>query len=591
MGNVFIIKYDYFHSYMTVLQNGKTVNQLSLFSRCNNQPFSVWYSELPQYCAAEANSSFSVYFMGGEFHSFIIRSIFSNFSQCSSYKYTNEIISSIHRIKWLDDVCEKAHDTFSPLTISISSTINDVPLNKICGNSSIKKIDNNRFVFFDMQHTGITFTYQNTICTSDIIITDSTSISSQFHKCNTSNYPQLIIQLSTGKPMFIRSENNTFYISCNYNDLISIIRNWMCDFILPTYYTIFQRSASSCKTVQKDNNLKTKCEMLTAIEPYLELKVPNKIQLGQPTAFGFKKYPEDLRCTISVDNQSAASVGKKGDRLYVNPQKEGNYKLVARVKEHPDIISSVDFTIYRFIHVNSIKISPLQNAIVVGDIFQVPYTVSPSNAHDKHQISWYINPSNMIVAFQGGNSFSALKSGKCTITLTIGNVSQKIDVCILDKATDIRFDKSSVSVKLGNNSSIVSTIVSPSNGAIGNIKYNVSDPSVLSFDPVNGQINTKSEGTAVLTAVLLDKNGHLISDCKCNITVTPPKDIVTPDPITVIAVLLLLCFLLLYGFDTLRNTCGIAFIVLSIINIIKKRSVYSILSCVISVLVLIAMLF
>lgn len=441
-----------------------------------------------------------------------------------------------------------------------------------------------------MQHTNIAFSYQKTTYSSDIIITDSTS-SKQFQKNNNSNYPQLIIQLSIDKPMFIRSEDDTFYISCSYNDLNSIIRSWMCDFILPNYYLIFQRSASSCKTVQIDDTLKKKCEMLTAIEPYLELRVSNKIQLGQPTAFEFSKYPEDLKCTISVDNQSAASVGKKGNRLYINPQKEGNYKLLAKVKDYPSIISSADFTIYRYIHVNSIMISPIQKNIVVGDIFQVPYTVNPSNAHDKNQVIWNINPSNVIVAFQGGNSFSALKSGKCTITLNIGKISQTINVTILDKATDIKFDKSSISVKLGNNSCIISTIVSPSNGAIGSIRYNVSDPSVLSFDSVNGQINTKAEGSAVLTAVLLDKKGHLVSDCKCNITVTPPKDIVTPDPLTVISVLLLLCFLFLFGFDTLSNTCGIAFIVLSIINIIKKRSVYSVSLCVISVIVFIAMLF
>jgi len=591
VGNAFIIKYDYFHSNLSVLQNGKATSQLSQFSRCNNQPFDVWFSELPQYCIAEANNSFSIDFTGGEIHSLILRSIFTSCEQCNSYKFSREIINASHRIKWFNELCLAIHNQSHKLSISISSTITNYSIDKISNNSVFRKLDNTHFIFSDMLDTAVAFSYKSKDYSSDIIISNTDDHIQQLGLNRASNIPQLVIRLSNDSPKFLGVNNNAYFISCDSNSMLSIIRNWMCDFILPSYYLTFQRLLASNSTIQTNHNLKTKCDMLTSTVPYLKLKIDSKIKLGQTIAFEFIKYPEDLKCTISADNQSAASVGKRGTQLFLNPQKEGNYKLVARVKEHPELFTSADFLIYRYINVNSIGFNSLPKQIAVGDTFQIQYTVTPTNAHDRNQVSWEIVPQNKTISFQGGNTFAALKPGKCTVTLRVGKASQSISVTILDAAKDIKFDKSSISVKLGNNSSIITTIVSPPNCAVGTIKYHVSDPSILSFDRVNGQIITKAEGSAVLTAVLLDKSGRLVSDCKCNITVTPPKDIITPDPLSVIALLLLISYILLFSFDTLSNTCGFAFIVVSIISIIKKRSVYTVVSCIISVVILITMLF
>lgn len=61
----FRIQYDSINMKLSVIQNGKQMGVYSQFSRCNSQPFMNWCEKLPQYCFTEANSKYSIIFMGG----------------------------------------------------------------------------------------------------------------------------------------------------------------------------------------------------------------------------------------------------------------------------------------------------------------------------------------------------------------------------------------------------------------------------------------------------------------------------------------------------------------------------------------------
>ena len=67
----------------------------------------------------------------------------------------------------------------------------------------------------------------------------------------------------------------------------------------------------------------------------------------------------------------------------------------------------------------------------------------------------------------------------------------------------------------------------------------------LDFDANNGQIIPKREGNAVITAILLDNRGAIIDDCNCNVTILPPKDVITPDGALVLLIVSLIGSLLL----------------------------------------------
>lgn len=581
MGVAFDIKYDKCNKLLSVLQNGSQTGAYSQFSRCNNQPFEKWFDLLANYCVAEANSVFSVSFSGGELYSLILKKHFQNLSLCSNYKYKKDIIMDCDRVRWLDTLCKSINAPSIDVLISSTIDITSLP------NVNLVAFRNNDFQFTDMKHIPIFF---NKIASRNADVTIVNSYTDYENLDLKPNKPSLMIIADTQKLEFCEYKNKLFVFRCSKDSILSLIRTWMYDFILPSYYTTVSRLVLSGTNRNSIGNSTLLAKILVASKPYISLKIIDKVELSKPIHFDFIKYPEDLKCTISVSNLSVARLSKDNGRFVLQPLSEGSTEVIARVGEMPDIFVSEKVQIYKYVKVSSITITLPSRQIVIGDSFDLIVKLHPLNAHNQNHKKWSVSP-NSIVSISPDGHCKALSSGTCSISLKIGDVSSTVSLKVYEMPAGVKFDHNSISVKLGDNSQSVHHSIIPVNSAKANVKFKVSDPKILSYDSNNGQIITKSEGNTVIAALLIDGNGVVISDAKCFVTVKPQKDVITPSLFSTIQFLLLVSFVFLFGFTWIRNICGIFFIIMSILSIIAKRNMLSIIFSIISVILIIIMLF
>lgn len=569
MGINFNIEYNTMKSILSVEQNGKPVSRYSQFSHCNNNPFLHWYKNIADYCFQEANGMYSVHFKGGLILKSLLEKELSSQNGCTNFSYEEDIITGIDRMHLLEDLLRYSQLKVKKLEIGISFDSAKKQcfeeLKKLVGNTSTLQ-------YLDLQELPVYLRFNNGIKSSSNISILSTV--DEYHQLVTaggSNVPRLAIIINNRELRFLNETRNYYLFSCEMREVQALIRAWISEILFPGYVVSIVRDLRNChKWMGVDYQSAMKLiDIMYDNTPCLDLSITENIELSSTGKFQLTKYPKDIPCRMYSSNANIALLGNGG---IIKPIGEGSAEIVVEVKDHPSIRTSKNVTVYKYKTVQKIQLSAINTNVIVGEQITVRCELFPIDAHNKALGKWSVSPVGslkMLSNTQG--SFEAIKPGRCEIVFSVGNVQERLSILVSAKASSISFADNSVSVKLFDTTKRITAAVYPQGAKGGVIKYKISNTSVLDFDANNGQIIPKREGNAVITAILLDNRGAIIDDCNCNVTILPPKDVITPDGALVLLIVSLIGSLLLLH-NECQFLCGISGLIGAIWYSYKEKS-------------------
>lgn len=209
----------------------------------------------------------------------------------------------------------------------------------------------------------------------------------------------------------------------------------------------------------------------------------------------------------STDSE-VASVDING---VVTAHKAGNATIIAKTKDGglTDICYVSVVTL-----VNSINLNYSSLTMYTDEVASLSASVLPDDASSK-EISWSSSNTSVATVDDEGNIIP-IKPGTTTITVTAKDMSGTKATClvtVLQHVESIDLDQDEVTINVGDSKLLTPTIL-PSNSSNKNVKWESSDPSVVSVNS-NGQITAHKRGTASVTATTEDGAKQAI----CNVVV------------------------------------------------------------------------
>jgi len=146
--------------------------------------------------------------------------------------------------------------------------------------------------------------------------------------------------------------------------------------------------------------------------------------------------------------------------------------------------------------VNSVKLNKNTLELTVGETETLTVTVDPTTAADK--LVWKCDPVGVVQLVDG--KVTALAAGTATVTVSdpTGAKSDSCTVTVYATATEITLDKTAVDMYVGDEQTIVATVIPQGTKAV---TFDSSDKEVATVD-ANGKIVAVAAGTANITANL-----------------------------------------------------------------------------------------
>ena len=238
------------------------------------------------------------------------------------------------------------------------------------------------------------------------------------------------------------------------------------------------------------------------------------LKVGESTTLTATVSPSnayDKTVTWSTGNSSVATVSNGT----VTAKSAGTATITAKTVNGKTATCTV--TVSNVIQPTGITLSTNSISMLVGESKDIRCTVSPSTATDK-SVSW--SSSNTSVATVAYNSsvctVKAKAVGSTTITARTSNgktATCTVTVTAVIQPTGVSINKSSVSLKVGESTSLTAT-VSPSNATNKNVTWSSSNTSVATVNS-SGIVAAVSKGKTTIT--VSTSNGKTAS---CAITVS-----------------------------------------------------------------------
>lgn len=194
----------------------------------------------------------------------------------------------------------------------------------------------------------------------------------------------------------------------------------------------------------------------------------------------------------------------------INALNDGLYEieLIAGNNRFTDIIKVIVSSKYDeptlMTEPNDLIFDELETEVYLDDIVNLDYVLEPANA-SLAAVNWQSSDSGVLIVNDG--IVRGLKVGKSVVSATLPNgKTTKIAIQVLEKetpVTKIKLIPGSLLLKVGSSQTVV-TQTYPNNAENKEIKYEVSDSSVVSIDKY-GKVIALKEGSAIISAIVNEK--------------------------------------------------------------------------------------
>ena len=259
---------------------------------------------------------------------------------------------------------------------------------------------------------------------------------------------------------------------------------------------------------------------------FVFLQYSHNAKPSAPTIEIPDNYAEMGNDIYAVLNDSNEVIGYKKIVLVITTNEYGFYDCDANGKlvRDPNEVPVEPSTTLNSVTLNSATLELMEESSA-----DLTYTTDPEN-YVSSEIKW--ESSNSEIALVENGKVVAVKSGECTITLTIDGKTATCSVTVKPKETKpvkvepngVSLSKNSASIYIGDSLTLKAT-VAPNEAENKSVTWTSSDSNVATV--YNGTVTGKASGTATITATTV--NGKTAT---CKVTVSkkpeePPKTIST----------------------------------------------------------------
>ena len=243
------------------------------------------------------------------------------------------------------------------------------------------------------------------------------------------------------------------------------------------------------------------------------------LEIGQTTTLVATVSPTDATDkTVSWINTDDTVISLNNGK--VTALKEGTSTVTAIAG---DKSSSCVVTVAKsVVPVTSVTLDQTSVVLEKGKSVKLVATVKPTDATDK-TVSWASSDVSIASVDQDG-TVRGSKGGSATITAKAGEQSATCRVTVITPITAVSLDRSSLSLEVGQTSTLVATI-SPEDATEKAVTWSSSDSSIASVDE-SGKVTALKKGSATITAKAGDKSAT------CTVTVSNITFAISPTQVT-----------------------------------------------------------
>lgn len=523
MSTYFEISYQLRTNELAVSYNGadQLKNSFSPFTGFRGQPFARWFTDLPQACFdVSGTQSYTVGFRGEPLCTQILEVVLGG--RMKALPAAASLIGLKHRLVWARE-----------LGAATGRTLNLQPLRALRQPASGLKCD--RITLCDGSSVSVTEVQSGD--RADVLFVDSeAAFDAMAKQLQCADRLRLFVRPGSAWKME-KVAPGCCLAQCPPAELADRLARWYEEMNLSTQLAVYQGALLGAKLTALQEE---KRQRLTQDKPYLHMTLPARVKVGE--AFEMPrvtKLPEDMKAAVLPDPRYV-DVQKRNGAYWFVPKLEGRFAFVVEPASCPGERKSFGMEAYQLHPVTSIRLTTSVQRVMPGDSFTVSASYAPSNADNTARARWVISSGASCVRMIAPGQFTAASAGRCTITHEVEGVQASVSIDVLPAATGLKLSTHQITVKVSDASRQLGVIVDPPGAQGYSVTYSVKDGSVLRVDPRNGQITPVAEGHTTIDVCLLDSHGMLVRSDSCAVEVLPLHQVVNPDIITIIAIVLVL---------------------------------------------------
>lgn len=517
------IEYNPFIQKTSIAVDGKTASQNCIFAYAFNSPIDTWYSKILSDISTEINASFSLNFSSGDFERTLMRQEAESFSDCKEYKAIDLLsqFSLEQKLGWIKEL------TGQNLSYSIEISM-VIPADEI-KSELIQSLRKAGYTLRSANHYYKALAF----CSIEVILCDSLSkINSResyfvFVAKNSAQIEKEIsyIQNSTGKGLIIitnsdRYSNNLlskgiFVISSKKQNCITLFESYIAHIALPLFV---QRAQDKVKHIRGNSAIsfeqRAKANLISSGNCYLEVSLPQKIELGHKEKIQISVFPQNTSLNVSFfpighvhcDGKSIVAI-KPG-------------RITATITNSGTTLYSSDIEVFEILKVKQISLYPPDaKHMREGRRFQIKASFFPSNSVNISAQQW--TSDNQFIKIDNSGNVTATKGGIATISVAVGTVMERIIINVQPKVTAINLSEQDICLAINDPTRQLQVSVYPNNGYYSSLEHIIFDPDMIEYDPRNGRLLPKYVGCTDIEFTAYDENRVPLAINRCSITIAP----------------------------------------------------------------------
>ncbi|MCR4752928.1 MAG: Ig-like domain-containing protein [Candidatus Saccharibacteria bacterium] len=210
----------------------------------------------------------------------------------------------------------------------------------------------------------------------------------------------------------------------------------------------------------------------------------------------------DKTLTWSSNNTKIATVDTNGA---ITAKATGTAIITVKTTDGAKTATIKVTVVIPTVHVTKVQLSKTATSLVIGSTEKITATVSPSNATNK-SVTWQSN-NTAIAKIDSAGTITAVGVGTATITAITSDSAKKATIKVVVtpiKVQSVKFDKTNISMEVGNTDKITATIT-PSNATDKKLTWSSSNVAIVAVDQY-GNLLAKSAGSATIAVITNDGN-------------------------------------------------------------------------------------
>lgn len=560
--------YDVFEHSAEIRKNNVPIDIYSAMGGYVNRDFVDWFDSLCYDAYREVNTDFSISFCGPKLYSIMLERESSNNSHCTGYSETSPAfsISRSQRLDWLSTLATMSHDinrTVGALSIQLCVEDSIMPqvdaaihrCSDVSGSSGSYRFQLSQSTAIPLRVSRLSESTTHSSSSLRVVVIPADCVAAAATASGASqSITYAIDTAASGCPEYIgKTADNCFVFSGNQNELGSLIGMAMDALVLPQVYVSASSYAKADNTVSfhSDPSVRLMPTALISNVPVCTAVIPNRIELNTSLPIAITVLPK-----TSIELHLSVPGAIKSDGKTITGVTPGNVDIAIRPKNSSLLMYSCSVNVYQVFKVTSISLAASSTSVYAGDVVDVSATFSPANSADIGTQRWTVSRSD-VLSEQSRGRFLALRSGSCSITVSVGRVSKSITFQVKDTAQQLVLPTKAFSMKITQPPQSLIPSIKPSSATNGSITQSVADTLVAVYDDVAKTIRPINIGTTTISFYLHTQKG-IVDHQTIPVEILPPYRVENP-PASL--VLMILCAIL--SLATLFTVASPVFAILS----------------------------